>query len=701
MQLIEETKRQINRLFEEVARLSDSDMSPTDYYGEVLKRILTALVAHAGAVWVKTQQGNLQLQYQIKLNQVGLDKNEESRKSHDELLRQAFIQGRPLQLPPHASAGKQEGSDAAAGNPTDFIILLAPILIDKQVVGLIEVWQHANRHPDAVHGFLQFLVRMADLASLYTRNHMLRQMGGQQQLWTQLEAFSRQIHGSLNPIEVSYVIANEGRRLIQCDRVSVAARFGRKVSVEAVSGADVVEKRSNLIQLMRKLFDSVLKWGEKLVYNGTKDDSLPPAVSKALDSFLAESNSKLLVVMPLRDEREAESKRPPRSALMMECFEPSTAPEQLIARMEVVGKHTTTAVYNAVEHRRIPMRFLWMPLAKLQEGLGGKAKAITFGILAAVAVLVAVLCIVPYPLKMDATGQLLPETRRWVFSPTPAQIVRIDVDPGETIPGQKDLLLVYDQKLQLDLITLKTDIDGTSRNLENLKKQLSSANLQKNDKIGIESEINKQSATLEAKSQQLNELLRRTNAEDDRAGYYHLKAPAFPANIAGGDKPANWTVLNADFKEQLLNREVKPSDPLLRLGHKEGPWEIELKIPQKHIGQVLAAFGRLPKDAPQELDVDILVRTDPTRTFKGKLHRDKVAGEAKPNQTDQNEPEPIVLAYVRIEGDDIPAKDRLPRDLLVAGAEVHAKVRCGSHKMGYSLFYGVWEFIYEKVVFFF
>ena len=72
-------------------------------------------------------------------------------------------------------------------------------------------------------------------------------------------------------------------------------------------------------------------------------------MSDALDGYLAESNSKLLVVMPLRDEREAESKRPARSALMMECFEPSTAPEQLIARMEVVGKHTTTAVYNAVK----------------------------------------------------------------------------------------------------------------------------------------------------------------------------------------------------------------------------------------------------------------------------------------------------------------------------------------------------------------
>jgi len=41
------------------------------------------------------------------------------------------------------------------------------------------------------------------------------------------------------------------------------------------------------------------------------------------------------------------------------------------------------------------------------------------------------------------------------------------------------------------------------------------------------------------------------------------------------------------------------------------------------------------------------------------------------------------------------------KNLLLTGTEVVAKVRCGDHAMGYSLFYGVWEFIYEKVVFFF
>src|SRR5262249_57080546 len=111
----------------------------------------------------------------------------------------------------------------------------------------------------------------------------------------------------------------------------------------------------------------------------------------ALDEYLAESNSKLLVAMPLKDEREQESKKPPRSALLMECFEPGTSTEQLMARLEVVGRHATSALYNAVEHKRIPLRFPWRPLAKVQEGLGGKTQAIIYSIAAALVLLIAVL----------------------------------------------------------------------------------------------------------------------------------------------------------------------------------------------------------------------------------------------------------------------------------------------------------------------
>src|SRR4051794_28120000 len=99
--LIEQTRRQINRLVEEVARLSEQELPPTEYYGEFLQRVLAAVAAPAGAVWVRTPQGNLQLQYQVNIRQVGIDKTDEDRQSHGELLRQAIQIARPVMLPPH------------------------------------------------------------------------------------------------------------------------------------------------------------------------------------------------------------------------------------------------------------------------------------------------------------------------------------------------------------------------------------------------------------------------------------------------------------------------------------------------------------------------------------------------------------------------------------------------------------------------
>jgi hypothetical protein len=708
---IEEAKRQIHRLFEEVARLSELDLLPADYFGEFLKRVLTALAAPAGAVWMRTPQGNLQLQYQINLQNLGLNRSEEAQQAHQELLRLAFQQPRPLHLPPQSFAGQTEPGRVAPGNPTDCLLLLVPIQVESQVDGLLEVWQGPDRDPKATAGFLQFMTEMCQLASRYLRNRLMRQMAGQQALWTQLETFTRTIHGSLNPVEVSYLIANEGRRLVDCDRISIGVRYSRKTRVEAVSGADVVERRSNLVQLMQKLFDRVLAWGEKLVYSGTKDEALPPDVLKALDEYLGESNSKLLVVLPLKDEREKDSKKPPRSAIMMECFEPQQTPEQLIARLEVIGKHAAEAEYNAVEHRRIPMRFLWMPLAKLQEGLGGKANAIAALIVAGLALLGALMYFVPYQLKMDATGQLLPEERIYVYSQGKGHVEAVAIQPGERIVPGRNLVLLSDLDLGRQIGELEGDMRGAQKSLEVIEEQLSEAMRRpgdyrpesladlKNRKIEAQNQIDTKKALL-------NNTLKFYGVVQDHSGSFWLTAPEFPnAGRQAGDKEPFWTVLTPDFRESLRRRLVDPKDPVLRLGNKEGRWEVEVRIPQKHIGQVLYAFDYLSKregKPVEELDVDLIVRSDPTRTFRGKLNKNKIANQADPHKDDNsNEAEPVVLAWVRIDGPGIPEDKRVPDRLMLTGTEVKAKVLCGDHKMGYSLFYGVWEFFYEKVVFFF
>ena len=148
------------------------------------------------------------------------------------------------------------------------------MVVDRQVAGLVEVGFQTRLSNEMVPVIVQYLVRMAALAEVFLRNLQRREMIHQQQLWTQLETFARHAHGSLNPTEVANVIANESRRLVACDRISVALRQGRRPAVVAISGADLVEKRSQLIKLMRLLIVRVLAWGEPLIYRGLEGQFL-------------------------------------------------------------------------------------------------------------------------------------------------------------------------------------------------------------------------------------------------------------------------------------------------------------------------------------------------------------------------------------------------------------------------------------------
>src|SRR5439155_5726875 len=103
---------------------------------------------------------------------------------------------------------------------------------------------------------------------------------------------------SLDLKETAYTLANEACRLIECDRVSVVVRRGRRVTVEAVSGQEVVEKRANVVGLLRRLAQRVIATREPLWYTGDAED-LPPQVEEALHAYVDESHTRTLGVVPL------------------------------------------------------------------------------------------------------------------------------------------------------------------------------------------------------------------------------------------------------------------------------------------------------------------------------------------------------------------------------------------------------------------
>lgn len=656
------------RLLEEIAGLLQSPLEPAEFYAEFLQRVVGALGGLAGAVRARTPQGEFRLEYQVNLDEVGLDEIPEARAGHAEILKRVARGDRPLWVPPHSSAAA-EGRTAAV-NLTAHGALLAPILVDEQVAGVLEVWLEPHREAGVRRGGARLLAELAGFAAAFMHKTQWRQLQEQQQLWGRCEAFARQIHGSLDPREVACLVANQGRPLLDCDQLSVALREGGSVRVEAVSGAAAVEKRSPLVAALADLCDRVLAWGEQLVYAGRRDDSLPPAVLAALDAYLRESNSRVLIVVPLRDERDKGPDEPCRAALAAESFTPSASAETLEGKLDVVVRHAAPALHNALEYRRAAAGWLTRSRERLRRWTRGKRSRQAAFCLGLLGLLVGALVLIPAPLRLDARGQLLPKDRQIVYAELNGKVVELKAQHGDEVRKGQELLFVRDLETQLKIEQLGIKVAFAEQRLAVLGDQVAKAVTAEERNGLLKERINQEYE------------LRKAAVERDIL----LQGSANPRK-APVTSPLDGKVVTFDAREQLVGKAVKPGDPLLRVARVQGPWEIELLIPEGHVAAVREGLQR---SADGKLEVHLLLASQPLKTYKGVLRRDGLGGETAVKDN-------AVVLPARVEIVD--------RDLLAqlanmpVGLDVRARIHCGSRSLGYVWFSDLIEFLYEHLLF--
>jgi len=340
----------------------------------------------------------------------------------------------------------------------------------------------------------------------------------------------------------------------------------------------------------------------------------------------------------------------------------------------------------------------------VQDGLGGKARLITFLVIAALIALTVVMVLVPYPLKMESKGQLEPVEMGQGYVPIAGQLQNLPYRPGDKVDSDAEIGVLFSDQLAEKLRQPKAELASSAAQLSVLNGTPLSK-LPEGERANWELKLAQAAAGVDSQRQALQSMKKVFNADLDLPGRFYAKAPKLDLSRAPAN--AKWTLLNSDNREQLLGRTVKENEPIVRLGYVEGPWHVMMKIPQRNIGHVMKAFDdpklcrTEEKTGKRFLDVDLLVTSDSDTKRSGRLYFEDVAAEAVPNKDDHNESEPVVMAKVKINLDDFPEDRHIPRSLFVTGQEVHARIRCGDRAMGYSLFHGVWEWFYEKVVFFF
>jgi multidrug efflux pump subunit AcrA (membrane-fusion protein) len=596
----------------------------------------------------------LRIEHQVGREAATVDAQPEAQAARREALRLGAERRQPLWLPVRAAA-------------TDWGLLLAPILLDGEVAGFVEVWRKGTLEARQARSLARVLGEVTGFAAAYVHRVRCEELRGREQLWGQLQAHTRRLHGTLDPREISYLAANDGRPLLGCDQVSIAVRRHARAEVLALSGAPYLAERAPLQRTLQALCEAVLTWGQPVVYSGSREEGLPAEVVAALDGYLAESKSRLLVALPLRDARQKETERP-CAVVVTECFHPPAGPEALRARLESLAPDTAAALYNALRYEQVPLRRLSNALERLRDCLCprrlAKAGLVGGGLL----LVIAALTLIPAPLRIEARGELLPRERQVVYSTLNGKVVELKAQHGESVGKGQELLLMEDLDLQLQIEQLGIKVSSAEQRVALLTQQLGRA-------TGNEE---RNPLTRELVNQEYE--LRKAAAERDvlLQGSRNPRRTPVLSPLAG-------KVVTFDAQEQLLGKTVKPGDPLLRVARVQGPWEVELFIPEERVGPVREELGARP-----DLDVQLLLASHPHRTFRAVLARDGLGGETT----------------VRDNAVVLPARLRLTdRDLLTqlegmpVGVDVRAKIDCGRRPVGYVWFADLWEFLCEHVLF--
>jgi len=339
--------QQVEALVEEIAQAARSDVSPAEFNSLLLDRLIRGLAAMGGAIWTPVG-GQWALEYQINLDRLELQTNQDDHRRHAGLLAAIAASKDARLIPPQAG-------DHVAGNPTPFLLILIPLFDGDRPVAIVELFQRPEPRSELQQGYLRIAVAAAELAGDYSRDRRLRRLVEQEAFWLRFREFSEAVHKSPDLSATSDTIANEGSRLLGCDRLAVAVRRGRRYHLVAITGIDTIQRRANLVRRLEQLIELSLRGGQALSYPDDASD-LPPEIVTSLDAYLDEAHVLRLKIHPLqrRDEEESDQLQP-LGALVVERFK-AGAEDDLPVRLEAVAGQATTALGNALEFDGLPSR---------------------------------------------------------------------------------------------------------------------------------------------------------------------------------------------------------------------------------------------------------------------------------------------------------------------------------------------------------
>jgi GAF domain-containing protein len=680
-------REQIRSLVAEVESLSRQGKAEGEFFSALLDRTLRAMEAVAGLVWLARDGGQVEPVCHAGLAATGVTGSPEAEQGHLALVQSLLGSPTGLIVPAGAEVSGADGKTLAT-NATALSVIAVPIENDGRRAGLLEVFQRPQEE-QVERGYLVFLQQLAVVAGDYLQRRQVVALGDQQAALSQVERFARSVHESLDPVATAFVLANEARRIIGCDRVGVLIRRRRQLRLEAVSGQESVERRANEVQAIEALVRVVARAGEPL-WHPDPACELPPQIEEELENYIDESHTSALAIIPLEKPRPTTVVKPggvdavavakaeaapkaapePIGALVVEWFKAANVGPAQKARVELVAEHGKVALSNALVHTGLPL----YPLLNL----AGKSRVLTTArnlprtALAGLGLLAGILALVfvPAELRLEGKGTLEPVHRRDVFAGIDGVVEAVaqGIEHGATVKAGQPLARLRNTEVDVAL----ADVLGRKASSEE-QLRATRRSLLEDQKISADEKVR-----LAGRAAQLEREIESLEAQrklwEARRGDLEVTSPL------------DGVVVTWQVRDRLLLRPIEKGQVLMSIADKTGPWELEVHMPDDRLGHVNRAV-QAAKAAGRDLEVDYILATDPGTRHKGMVR--EIHEQAEVRGEDGN----TVLVRVTID------PERHEKQELGAGASVTARIACGKRSLGYVWFHDLLSFIQTQILF--
>lgn len=487
------------------------------------------------------------------------------------------------------------------------------------------------------------------------------------------QRFARDVHASLDATQTATVVANETRRLIGCDRVSVCYIRGSRAEAAAFSGQDRFDRRSQLVRLLEDLSAAVAHSGRPLqVPHG--NEPLASPVERALQAYVDETQARQLAVWPIHDgaddggSNDAATSDEPNgevvAVVVLEQIAAQTGNADRLDRFELLRPHATQALINARRYSSQPFGGLSRLASSIVGAFARRNLPKTLVVAGLCAAAVGALWLIPYPFAVEARGTLQPVVRRDVFAAVDGTVEKVLVHTGDRV-GPGDLMFeLRNNELDVAEADLIKQMNENEQELLNAQRAYNEGN-----RTLTTTEQNRLLGQIAVYEQRRESLRRQGTLFTEKRGQLQVRSP-----MAG--QVATWNV-----GELLTQRPVRRGQALVGLVDPDGQWEVEIRVPEDRFGHVATAA----RDRKEPLTVTFVSAADPNQQCHGTVRDIHLA--AEPRGEEGN----VVLIKASFDKEQV--------SNLQTGADVRVRIECGNASLGYVLLGDVWSFFQTRVWF--